>query len=281
MHLKVVPPDPKLAKLIMHVLAAKLDGCETFMPAALSPTVILFVRGAAQIKQADGSLAPCHRFFLSGPAMTPINPVYAPGTISFSVCLWPGMLHQATGIFPSQFNSLALSMAELFDAGKVDRFLQSIDANDDVDANLALFQHFLLDILDHSNKTSIGAAFLAARKKMFFPMVDLSQYFGIGQRQLERRVREAFGVSLRDVRRIARFGQTLPRMINASAAWGDLTAIAQDSGYYDQAHMHREFVKLAGIAPLQLLQKIASGDPAYWLYRINEKDFRNLFLPPD
>jgi AraC-like DNA-binding protein len=144
-----------------------------------------------------------------------------------------------------------------------------------------MFQEFLLATLDLSQKQHIGEAFLAAHQKMFFPLIDLAAFFGIGQRQLERRVQTAFGVSLRDVRRITRFGLCLQRIIGHPVGWGDLTRIAQESGYYDQAHMHREFYELAGIAPVQLLQKIAGDDPAYWMYRMRREDFKNLFIPID
>ena len=103
--------------------------------------------------------------------------------------------------------------------------------------------------------------------------------FGIGERQLERRMREAFGVNLRDARRVVRFGWSLLHIIGMPVGWGDLTRIAHDSGYYDQAHMHKEYLDLAGISPIALLQKIASNDPAYWLYRLSEQDTKKLFLP--
>ncbi len=121
--------------------------------------------------------------------------------------------------------------------------------------------------------------FFEANQKIFFPLIDLAIYFGVGQRQLERRVRDVFGVPLRDIRRLARWGLCLERLVNAQVEWGDLTRIAHESGYFDQAHMTREFVELAGLAPLPLLKKVAEKDPAWWAYQIKGQDYKNLFLP--
>lgn len=46
-------------------------------------------------------------------------------------------------------------------------------------------------------------------------------------------------------------------------AWGDLTHIVLEYGYYHQVHMHWEFVEMSGLPPIQLLQEISSDDPAY------------------
>lgn len=279
MHLQVFPPHPKLAHLFMHILAVELDPAGSHVPAGLSPAVMLFVRGGAQVEQADGSLFASPRFFLRGPYLTPMRVYYQPGTFSISVCFRPGMLPRELGVSAGEIFSDYRLMEQLLDPAVVLRFLSTLDEPHTREEYVRLFQEFLLATLDFEHKKSMGAVFLAAQQKLFFPLIDLSTYFGIGQRQLERRVRETFGVPLRDIRRVVRFGLSLPRILDRAASWGDLTQIAQDSGYYDQAHMHREYVEMAGLPPKILLQKIASDDPVYWLYRLSQADFKNLFLP--
>ncbi len=279
MQLQVFPPHPKLAHLLMHIMVLELDGCESHMCAALSPAFMLLIRGSVDVIEDDGSLSRYPRFTLRGPRMTPTRWIAAPGTLLMTVCFRPGMLQKGLGLSVEGLTSRELMPAEIVGASRVDQLLRAMDEERTVVEYVQAFQDFLLDTLDLTRKPHIGEAFLAAHQKMFFPLVDLAAYFGIGQRQLERRVLQAFGVSLRDMRRITRFGLCLPRIIGQPVGWGDLTRIAQESGYYDQAHMHREFVELAGIGPVQLLQKIAGNDPAYWVYRMSETDFKNLFLP--
>ncbi|MDE2428159.1 MAG: AraC family transcriptional regulator [Burkholderiales bacterium] len=281
MQFHVIPPHPKLSKLIMHLLVTEFNGGESRIPAGLSASMMFFVRGKAKIVTENGDLLESDRFFLRGPYMTPVHAVYDSETICISFCFIPGMLQAALGLSVADLVGQQVPVQDVVDPLRVEQLLQQIGQDCTIQEMVQLFQEFLLDILDHRPKQSLANSFLAAHKKMFIPLLDLSLYFGIGQRQLERRVRELFGLNLRDVRRVTRFGLTLPRIIDQSASWGDLTRIAQESGYYDQAHMHREFTELAGISPAQLLQKIASNDPGYWLYRLNQSDFKNLFIAVD
>ena len=265
----------------MHVLVVELDDHEVLLPATLCPSIMLFASGGATLNQDDRSELAVEKFFLRGPMMTPSLVRYAPKTLTVSVCFRPGMLQQAMGIKVAGMTGTALNFHDLVDQDKVNRFLLEIDNQTDIQQIVAVFQDFLLTILDHRPQSGLGAAFLAAHKKIFFPLLELTEYFGIGERQLERRVRDNFGVTLRDVRRIVRFGFSLPHIIKPGLAWGDLTQIAQDTGYYDQAHMHREYVELAGIPPDQLRQKIASQDQSFWIYRMLGEDFVKAFILVD
>ncbi|MFZ6743144.1 helix-turn-helix domain-containing protein [Undibacterium sp. JH2W] len=278
---QVFPSHPKLSPLLMHIMTVELDDCEVFLPATLCPAIMLFAHGGGKVIQDDQSELQAERFFLRGPMMEPVHVRYQPKTLSLAVCFRPGMLQQAMGINVAEIAGNALAFHELVNAERVQTFLRELDGLNDKATIVALFQDFLLEVLDHRPRSTIGAAFLAAHKKIFFPLLELSDFFGIGQRQLERRVRENFGVTLRDVRRIVRFGFSLPHIIKPNVTWGDLTQIAHDTGYYDQAHMHREYVELAGIPPAQLRQKISARDPAYWIYLIPDEDFNKLFLLVD
>ena len=281
MQLHVFPPDPKLAKLIMHISVFEWDESECYLPASLIPFLMLNIRGGARVEQSDESFVDSPRFILRGPYNEPTHSFHTPGTLTISVGFRPGMLYQAMRILPANLLSSGLPMHDVCDPARVNKLLLAMDEQHSSDEYAQLFQDFLLETLDYRKKAGMGAAFLAAHQKMFFPLIDLSLHFGIGERQLERRVREAFGMNLRDTRRIARFGFSLLRIIGHSISWGDLTRIAYDSGYYDQAHMHREYLELAGISPAALLQKIASEDPAYWMYRLSKIDAKNLLLPTE
>ena len=265
----------------MHISVMEWDASECDLPASLIPSLMLFIRGGARVEQPDGSLVDSHRFILRGPYNVPTRSFQSPGTVTISVGFRPGMLYQAMGILPADILSSVRPMHEVCGHLRVNKLLLAMDERRSSNDYAQLFQDFLLDTLDHQKKAGMGAAFLAAHQKMFFPLIDLSLHFGIGQRQLERRVRQAFGVNLRDTRRIARFGFSLFHIIGHTVNWGDLTRIAHDSGYYDQAHMHKEYLELAGISPTALLQKIASEDPAYWMYRLSSNDAKNLFLPTE
>jgi AraC-like DNA-binding protein len=281
MQYQLFPPHPTLSKLIMHVLVWESDGGQFHSPAGLVLSFVLYVRGGVQVEQADGSLLTYPRFYLRGPFTGPTRVHILPGTLTIAVCLRPGLLRQATGLLPENLLSTALAMYELADPARVDNLLRAMDEQRSHSDYVALFQDFLLDVLDHQKKPGIGASFVASHQKMFLPLVDLALHFGLGERQIERRVRETFGVNLRDGRRIGRFALSLLRIIGNPVSWGDLTAVAHESGYFDQAHMHREFIEFTGFAPITLVQKIASEDPAFWVYRFSREEAKKLFWESD
>jgi transcriptional regulator GlxA family with amidase domain len=78
----------------------------------------------------------------------------------------------------------------------------------------------------------------------------IARRFGKSRRQLERTFLQVVGVPLK-------FFCTLSRLRHAAQliaqpAEHSLTAIASDAGYSDQAHMTRDFRRLAGATPAQL-----------------------------
>ncbi|HET8948275.1 MAG TPA: helix-turn-helix domain-containing protein [Candidatus Polarisedimenticolia bacterium] len=82
---------------------------------------------------------------------------------------------------------------------------------------------------------------------------DLSSRLGLGARQLERRFLRGVGIPPRALARLVRFQQVF-RLVHArpatAGAWAD---VACDAGYYDQAHLLRDFRELAGTTPPRFL----------------------------
>jgi AraC-like DNA-binding protein len=282
MDLQIFPPLPRFKRLLLYTLWLPQPANQAFIPAILAPSIMLMVRGSAEVVHPDGRRESVPRFFLRGPYTEPMYVEYAPNSITITVCLIPGMLPKLASLKIDSLLNSSVAMDQIFDPNCVAAFLKKIDATDEASAESNVHDfHTFLDLVLHEHKKSVlGDAIVAAHQKIFFPMMALSAYFGIGERQLERRMRTTFGVNLRELRRLVRFGFTLQRIANEGSTWGDLTQVAQDSGYYDQAHMHKEFQDLAGISPTNLLQRIAAQDPAYWVFQLKPVEFQNLFIPP-
>lgn len=273
-----IVPASNLVRSLMHFLAIEHEGDSCF-PARVCPALTLTVRGSSSAKQSDNSLAPYPRFILGGATMSPRVVVNEPGTLSIFVMFRPGALQQALDLPAHQITSRVLDMREVVETNEVDRFLHQLDEDRPAAEYVLLLQDFLLTIFRPIDKPTLGTTLAAEYQKLFSPAINIAAEFNISERQLERKVRDAFGLPLRDMRRIVRFGLTLPKLLDPSVAWGDLTGIAQECGYFDQAHMHRDFTKLSGLAPMELVRKIRSDDPAYWMYRIPQPDFNRLYIP--
>jgi AraC-like DNA-binding protein len=83
------------------------------------------------------------------------------------------------------------------------------------------------------------------------PIHVLAEEIGWSHRRLISRFREQIGVAPKTFARLIRFDRAVSAL-RASAARG-LAEVAYECGYFDQAHMNREFRELAGTTPAQLV----------------------------
>ncbi|CAL93447.1 AraC family transcriptional regulator [Azoarcus olearius] len=277
----VIPPHPALAPWVHHILVMGLDVCTSQLPSALSPCLTVFARGGSRLEHADGSLQPVPRASLTGPYLHARRSRVAPGTVFLALMFRPGCMDEALGPAVAEVRERIVPLEDIAPAGAVGELLERIDASADPHAWATATQAVLLRMLRPTRDPARCAALLGERANLFQPARLIADRLGIGERQLERRIARAYGANLRELRRIARFGFTLAAMTARPPARGELTRIALDFGYYDQAHMDRDFRALAGLAPGALLRAIAGDDPGYWLYRFRHRQFRDLFLPDD
>jgi AraC-like DNA-binding protein len=74
----------------------------------------------------------------------------------------------------------------------------------------------------------------------------------LSQRQIERKLKDAVGVSPKNFQQISRFEALIKELLlNHQHKYLD---IAMDYGYYDQSHFLKEFKKYVGESPSSFLQ---------------------------
>jgi transcriptional regulator GlxA family with amidase domain len=84
---------------------------------------------------------------------------------------------------------------------------------------------------------------------------ELGARFGLSSRQLERRFNDAVGMGPRLLASILRFRAVFDALsASPRAPW---LAAAIDAGYFDQAHMIRDFRRFAGAAPQSFYRSIS------------------------
>ncbi|MFN0168923.1 MAG: DUF6597 domain-containing transcriptional factor [Bryobacteraceae bacterium] len=87
------------------------------------------------------------------------------------------------------------------------------------------------------------------------PVARTADLVGLSRRQLERRFQEQVGLPPKVYGRLVRFQRTLAfRRARPFAEWAE---VALENGYYDQAHLVRDFRQFAGRAPT--LQELRAG----------------------
>jgi AraC-like DNA-binding protein len=83
------------------------------------------------------------------------------------------------------------------------------------------------------------------------PVANLANEVGYSRQHLQRRFRQEFGLSPKRAARLIRFDRAAGLLLRTSTP--DLPAVAVSCGYYDQAHMCREFASIAGCTPTELV----------------------------
>jgi transcriptional regulator GlxA family with amidase domain len=79
-----------------------------------------------------------------------------------------------------------------------------------------------------------------------------ADHVGLSSRQFERRFVQAVGIPPKLFCRIQRFQRVFSVLETGKSAWADA---AVQCGYYDQAHLIRDFREFAGKPPLALLAR--------------------------
>lgn len=180
-----------------------------------------------------------------------------------------GRIHAFTVVF---FPDAFARLAGLAPASLADRLLPARDV-------LPAAWHTLLDDVaaagDDGDRVACISAFLAAsgetaptsQVNWLRRLREAAGFDRLCERQVERKVRQATGQSLRALRRAERL-ETALLDAREAAAHGTLhwATLAGACGYSDQPHLGRECRKLAGTAPAELIDRQAR-DESYWLFR--------------
>ncbi|MFI5529073.1 helix-turn-helix domain-containing protein [Kitasatospora sp. NPDC051853] len=116
-------------------------------------------------------------------------------------------------------------------------------------ARFDLLDAVLLPRLEHGPEPAAEVAHawhLLARSAGTLPVARLAEEVGWSRGHLVRRFTEQVGLTPKTSARVLRFRRAADLLAHGPV---DLAALATDCGYYDQAHLTREFRALAGLTP--------------------------------
>ncbi|MFI6519270.1 helix-turn-helix domain-containing protein [Spirillospora sp. NPDC050679] len=152
-------------------------------------------------------------------------------------------------------SELANSAARLTDllGRTAAELVERLDAAPGWAARFALLDRFLLDRLERGPvpDPEVARAWdLLSRDCGRVPVAELAAEVGWSRRHLACRFRAQVGLSPKVAARVLRFERAVGLLTGGEPV---LSELALACGYYDQAHLNREFRALAGCTPTELL----------------------------
>ncbi len=124
-------------------------------------------------------------------------------------------------------------------------------------ARFAILDRFIIERVQRARRPSPDVDWAWRRLRAtggLLPVGELARELGCSRRHLIGRFREQVGPAPKTAARLVRFQRTI-RLLERDEG-GRFAEIAQRCGYYDQAHMNREFRELAGTAPGEFVARL-------------------------
>jgi AraC-like DNA-binding protein len=173
------------------------------------------------------------------------------------VNLSPLGAHMLFGVAMHELSSeLVLPLDDLLGA-EARELTERLDAVSAWDTRFAILDRFILDRVAQAQRPSPDVEWAWSRLRRtggLLPVGELARELGCSRRHLIGRFREQVGPAPKTAARLIRFQRTV-RLLERHD-YGRFAEIAQRCGYYDQAHMNREFRELAGTAPGEFVGRL-------------------------
>jgi AraC-like DNA-binding protein len=169
----------------------------------------------------------------------------------FSVRFQPDGFTAFASMPAGQMENRAVPLAELFGEEGVclEKEIMQADTTED---RIRIVEAFLLRrlITDEAVREWIKSSVeMIVRLKGQISVDDLSDHIQVHRRQLERKFATIIGLSPKQLSKIIRLQAAL-RILSARSA-DNLTEVAYESNYYDQAHFIKDFREFTGVSPGQ------------------------------
>ncbi len=254
-------PCPELSNVVHHyewlVIHKPLNPIEiTIFPGFATGFVFCFYRNQKiRATLADKNTYELPETLFLSPCTGPIQNSQFQEVIVLRCILLPGVFYRLFHIPLNHTTNKPLDLSLHVDAEFTqlyERFQENLNRNSCIE----ILEQFLIQRCSYNNDSELyfHAQEIIGKYKYQISIKQLAEALGISQRHLNRLMNNQFGFPSKHFLRTYRFGQALKTMQDSSAV--SLTHIAQQFGYYDQAHFNHEFKMLGGTSPKSFLAQI-------------------------
>jgi len=257
--LVLADPDPRLAGHVTSVqaYAEHLDGPVRWweLPGTKMPLIIDLGSGFRLLDPCDTSVAVEHGSFFAGFHARPAVPESDGRARCIQVNFTPIGAHLFLGVPMSELANLIVDPADVLGAA-ASRLVDRLHDSATWEARFRTVEDFIAGRMLRTKPPSPGVAWAWSRLDETGGQVDigaLATELGWSHKRLIARFREQVGVPPKLVARVLRFDRAV-RLIDRGTelTW---TELALACGYYDQAHLIRDFRELSGMTPTELVRQ--------------------------
>jgi AraC-like DNA-binding protein len=218
-------------------------------------TVILSFGPAIGVGDPGAACAPAHRrtSFVAGLHDQPVLTEHGGRQHGIEVRLAPLAAGRLFGVPMDALANQVVALEDLL-GRDAERLVEGLYAAPGWAARFALLDGAIGGRLEAGRPPSPGVAWAWGRLRETHgavPIGALAVELGWSRRQLAARFREQVGIPPKLLARILRFERVVARLVHAPGErWAE---VAYDCGYYDQAHLNRDFRAFAGSTPSAFL----------------------------
>jgi AraC-like DNA-binding protein len=189
-----------------------------------------------------------------GPWTEPFAAPQACGTVILGARFHPGRAPGLLGLPASTLINQSVSLEAVWSKAECAQFVRIIE-QEGLPARRAAMELALLDRLAHAGAVdeTMSAAIQWLAGHPDGRIEQVSEWIGIGERQLRRRFETAVGYGPKLFQAVLRFQRLLHLSVPVSAP-RNLAQLSANVGYADQAHMTREVRRFAGSPPTVALR---------------------------
>jgi AraC-like DNA-binding protein len=214
----------------------------------LGPTQYHVVAGPPETRVAFSDI------WYSGPQRGPIDTEAPHGNALLGVALRPCGSHAWTGVPAGSLADRTLSLTDVLgDSARRlrERLLDCVSS----ETRFALVEDWLLQRLDPRRQTHKAIEWALQQMQSRGGQVEiaaLAKESGFSRKHLAALFNEQVGLSPKALARLLRFQQAMQLLNGATRVpWSELAA---HCGYFDQAHLHRDFRAFCGFSPGEFLR---------------------------
>jgi len=236
----------RLMSLVRYFHVEQRASGPVLLPAVAFPSLCVIVDGGVRLGGPAGLLV--KEAFLRGPNQRPVRLEWLPGTSLVVVMLRVGRIGRLFDIPASELANQLLPLEFIIDSGDVHRLTDAVRSGVTPHDWMQAIEQWFIGRVQAASSARVAPLCLPP-SVLNEPAEVLAEYANLSLRQFERRFLASYGLTLRETRRLMRHMLAMATMLRSTPRRGQLTAVAHEAGYYDQAQMVREFAELSNMTP--------------------------------